>query len=148
VEPTRLAVTQIAIAALLIAIVTPLVSTVTLALPWQAWLAIVWTALSGTIYAFFMQSWAQRYTTSTRAAVFLCLESVSGAVFGVMFGMDDLTWRLVGGAGLIFTGIIIIETLPSRAGKAEPIAPAKALLPVDGEEEGAHEPRRQGDTVD
>ncbi len=61
-----------------------------------------------------MQSWAQRYTTSTRAAVFLCLESVSGAVFGVMFGMDDLTWRLVGGAGLIFTGIIIIETLPSR----------------------------------
>jgi drug/metabolite transporter (DMT)-like permease len=103
-----------------------------LELPWQAWLAIFWTALSGTIYAFFMQSWAQRYTTSTRAAVFLCLESVSGAVFGVMFGMDDLTWRLVGGAGLIFTGIIIIETLPSRAGRPAPVAPAKAILPVEG----------------
>ncbi len=88
-----------------------------------------------------MQSWAQRYTTSTRAAVFLCLESVSGAVFGVMFGMDDLTWRLVGGAGLIFTGIIIIETLPSRGARAEPVAPGDAMLPVAGE--GGRRARRR-----
>jgi drug/metabolite transporter (DMT)-like permease len=134
VEPRTLAVTQIVVAAALIVLVTPFTTAVTFSLPWQAWAAILWTALSGTIYAFFMQSWAQRYTTSTRAAVFLCLESVSGAVFGVMFGMDDLTWRLVGGAGLIFTGIIIIETLPSRMGRPAPIAPAKAMLPVGGEE--------------
>ncbi len=142
VEPKTLAVTQIAVAAALICAVTPFTTTVTFDLPWQVWAAVLWTALSGTIYAFFMQSWAQRYTTSTRAAVFLCLESVSGAVFGVMFGMDDLTWRLVGGAGLIFTGIIIIETLPSRAGRPEPVAPAAALVPVGGEEEAAarHEP--------
>jgi drug/metabolite transporter (DMT)-like permease len=130
VEPKSLAVTQILVAAALISLVTPFTTSVTFDLPWQVWAAVLWTALSGTIYAFFMQSWAQRYTTSTRAAVFLCLESVSGAVFGVMFGMDDLTWRLVGGAGLIFTGIIIIETLPSRAGRAEPVATGDALLPV------------------
>ena len=149
VEPGKLAVTQIVVAAALVSVVTPFATTVTLSLPWQAWLAIGWTALSGTIYAFFMQSWAQQYTTSTRAAVFLCLESVSGAVFGVMFGMDDLTWRLVGGAGLIFTGIIIIETLPARAGRAAPSAPGDALLPVQERTEskpGASDGRTSGST--
>jgi drug/metabolite transporter (DMT)-like permease len=130
VEPRTLAVTQILAAAALISLVTPFTTSVTLDLPWQVWAAVLWTALSGTIYAFFMQSWAQQYTTSTRAAVFLCLESVSGAVFGVMFGMDELTWRLVGGAGLIFTGILIIETLPSRTGRAEPVATGDAMLSV------------------
>jgi drug/metabolite transporter (DMT)-like permease len=112
VEPKTLAVTQIAASAVLCAIVTPFVTHVTFALPWQAWAAIVWTALAGTIYAFFIQSWAQRYTSSTHAAVLLCLESVFGAVFGVMFGMDSVTWRLLGGAGLIFAGILIIEVVP------------------------------------
>jgi drug/metabolite transporter (DMT)-like permease len=136
VEPKTLAVTQIVVAAALISLVTPFTTSVTFDLPWQVWAAVLWTALSGTIYAFFMQSWAQQYTSSTRAAVFLCLESVSGAVFGVMFGMDELTWRLVGGAGLIFTGIIIIETLPSRAGRAEPVATGDAMLPVAGADGG------------
>jgi drug/metabolite transporter (DMT)-like permease len=110
-------------------VITPFVTHVTLALPWQAWAAIVWTALSGTIYAFFVQSWAQRRTTSTHAAVLLCFESVFGAVFGIIFGMDSITWRLVTGAALIFCGVLVIELLPTR-GRAEPETPAQALLTV------------------
>lgn len=113
VRPATLAVTQIAASLAICLVITPFFAHITPALPWQAWAAIVWTAASGTIYAFFMQSWAQRYTTSTHAAVLLCLESVFGAVFGVMFGMDSVTWRLIGGAGLIFTGIVVIEALPT-----------------------------------
>ena len=113
VRPATLAVTQIGASLAICLVITPFFAHITLALPWQAWAAIVWTAASGTIYTFFMQSWAQRYTTSTHAAVLLCLESVFGAVFGVMFGMDSVTWRLIGGAGLIFTGIVIIEALPT-----------------------------------
>ena len=112
VPPTTLAVTQMAASALLASVITPVVTEVTLDLPWQVWAAVVWTALSGTIYAFFLQSWAQRRTTSTHAAVLLCLESVFSAVFGVIFGMDTVTWRLVTGASLIFSGILIIEVLP------------------------------------
>lgn len=116
VPPATLAVTQMAVSAGIACLVTPLVSEVTLDLPWQVWAAVVWTALSGTIYAFFMQSWAQRRTTSTHAAVLLCLESVFSAVFGIIFGMDTVTWRLVTGATLIFSGILIIEVLPVRGG--------------------------------
>ena len=83
-------------------------------LPWEVWAAVVWTAVSGTIYAFFLQSWAQRRTTSTHAAVLLCLESVFSAVFGIIFGMDTITWRLITGATLIFSGILIIEAWPAR----------------------------------
>ncbi len=125
VPPATLAIVQVAAAAVFCAVITPFVTHITLALPWQAWAAIVWTALAGTIYAFYIQSWAQQYTTSTHAAVLLCLESVFGAVFGIIFGMDSVTWRLVGGAALIFTGILIIEMLPAR-GAPTPL-PAGAM---------------------
>ena len=68
VPPSTLAVTQMAVSTVLLVAITPFVAHLTLALGWQAWVEILWTALSGTIYAFFIQSWAQRYTTSTHAA--------------------------------------------------------------------------------
>ena len=114
VPPATLAVTQMAASALFVSVITPFVTEVTFDLPWEVWAAVVWTAVSGTIYAFFLQSWAQRRTTSTHTAVLLCLESVFSAVFGIIFGMDTVTWRLVTGATLIFSGIVIIEVWPSR----------------------------------
>ena len=118
VRPATLAVTQIAVSAALCLIVTPFVTDITLDLPWRAWVAIGWTAFSGTVLAFVIQTWAQQRTTSTHAAVLLCLESVFSVVFGIAFGMDTLTWRLLTGAGLIFSGILIIETLPVRRRRA------------------------------
>ncbi len=129
VPPSTLAVTQMAVSTVLLVIVTPFVAHLTLALGWEAWAAILWTALSGTIYAFFVQSWAQRYTTSTHAAVLLCFESVFAAVSGVIFGMDSVTWRMIVGASLIFTGMLIIELLPGGGRRNE--APAEALLPIE-----------------
>jgi drug/metabolite transporter (DMT)-like permease len=114
VPPATLAVTQIAASAVIASVITPLVTEVTFDVPWQVWAAVVWTAVSGTIYAFFLQSWAQRRTTSTHAAVLLCLESVFSALFGIIFGMDTITWRLVTGASLILSGILVIEVWPSR----------------------------------
>ena len=129
VPPSTLAVTQMAVSTVLLVMVTPFVAHLTLALGWEAWAAILWTALSGTIYAFFIQSWAQRYTTSTHAAVLLCFESVFAAVAGVVFGMDSVTWRMIVGASLIFTGMLIIELLPAGGRRNE--APAEALPPIE-----------------
>jgi drug/metabolite transporter (DMT)-like permease len=114
VPPATLAATQMTASAVFATAITPFVTEITLDLPWQVWAAVAWTAVSGTIYAFFLQSWAQRRTTSTHAAVLLCLESVFSALFGIIFGMDTLTWRLITGATLIFSGILIIEVWPSR----------------------------------
>ena len=90
-------------------------------LPWQVWAAVVWTALSGTIYAFFIQSWAQRYTTSTHAAILLGFESVFAALTGVLVGMDAVTWRLLVGGSLMLSGVFIVELLPASKGVVEEI---------------------------
>jgi len=143
VPPSTLAVTQMAVSTLLCALVTPFVAHITLQVGWQAWVEIVWTALSGTIYAFFIQAWAQQYTTSTHAAVLLCFESVFAAVSGVIFGMDTVTVRMIAGASLIFSGTLIIELLPGGQPAAEAVgptapaeneAPPQALLPIEAGE--------------
>ena len=114
VRPTTLALTQMAFSTLALAVVTPFVVHITLDLPWQVWAAILWTALSGTIYAFFIQSWAQRYTTSTHAAILLGFEAVFAALAGIIAGMDSVTWRLVVGGSLMLAGVLIVEVLPGK----------------------------------
>ena len=119
-KPAVLALTQIVAAAALFVVVTPFVEHITWDFGWQAWAAIVWTALSGTVFGFLIQAWAQKSTTSTRAAVILGLEGLFAAVFGLLFGMDVLSWRFVAGAALILAGVIVIETLPGRRGAPNP----------------------------
>ena len=128
VRPATLAVTQIAVSLALCLVITPFVTHVTLDLPLKAWAAIAWTGFSGTVLAFLIQSWAQRRTTSTHAAVLLCLESVFSATFGVIFGMDSVTWRLLTRRPTP-SGTMIIELLPGGARPER--APAQALLPVE-----------------
>jgi drug/metabolite transporter (DMT)-like permease len=119
-KPAVLALTQIVAAAVLFVVVTPFTEHVTWDFGWQGWAAIVWTALSGTVFGFLIQAWAQKSTTSTRAAVILGLEGLFAAAFGLLFGMDVMSWRFVVGAVLILVGVIVIETLPGRRGAPNP----------------------------
>ena len=131
VNPSTLAVTQMATSMAMCLVIAPFFVDITFDLPWQVWAAVIWTALSGTIYAFFIQSWAQQYTTSTHAAILLGFESVFAAIAGLIFGMDTLTWRLMVGGSLMITGVLIIELLPAKGSGLEHEAAPGALLPVD-----------------
>lgn len=115
-----LALTQIAATAALFVVVAPFTEPVTWDVGLQGWAAILWTALSGTVFGFLIQAWAQKSTTSTRAGVILGLEGLFAAVFGLAFGMDVLNWRFVAGSALILTGVLVIETLPGRRGEPNP----------------------------
>jgi drug/metabolite transporter (DMT)-like permease len=121
-RPAVLALTQIAAAAALFVVVTPFFEPATWDFGSRAWTAIFWTALSGTVFGFLVQAWAQKSTTSTRAAVILGLEGLFAAVFGLLFSMDALSWRFAIGAALILAGVIVIETLPGRRGEPNPTA--------------------------
>ena len=116
VRPATLAVTQMFVSTAALLVLTPFFIHITLDLPWQVWAAVVWTALSGTIYAIFVQSWAQRYTTSTHAAILLGFEAVFAALLGIAFGMDSVTWRLLVGGSLMLSGVFIVELLPTSKG--------------------------------
>jgi len=119
-EPAVLALTQIVAAAVLFMVVTPFVEPPSWGFGWQGWAAIVVTALTGTIFGFLVQAWAMKSTTSTHAGVILGLEGLFAALFGLVFGMDVLSWRLALGAALILAGVIVIETLPGRRGAPNP----------------------------
>lgn len=119
-SPAVLALTQIVAAAVLFVLVTPFTERITWDFGWQAWAAILWTALSGTVFGFLIQAWAQKSTTSTRAAIILGLEGLFAAAFGLLFGMDVLSWRFVAGSALILVGVIVVETLPGRNGAPNP----------------------------
>jgi len=74
------------------------------------WVGMMYLGLFSTFLAFTIQNVAQKYTTSTHAALILCQESMFGALFAVFFLGDKLTVPMVVGCLLILIAIITAET--------------------------------------
>lgn len=72
--------------------------------------SIGYMSVVSTIVAFGIQNVAQKYTTSTHAAIILSLESVFGAFFSILIGIDSLDSRFIIGCIGIFLAIITAET--------------------------------------
>ncbi len=72
--------------------------------------AIGYLAIFSTMIAFIIQNVAQKYTTSTHAAIILCLESVFGSVLSVLMLNEIFTSKMVLGCLTIFIAIITTET--------------------------------------
>lgn len=75
--------------------------------------AVVYLALFSTIVAYVLQNVAFQYTTPTKAAIILSMESVFGMLFSVLFLHELLTIRMVIGALLILLAIIFAEVKPN-----------------------------------
>jgi drug/metabolite transporter (DMT)-like permease len=71
--------------------------------------AILLTGVLATALAFTLQTWAQQYTTATRTALILSLESVVSYATAVLFANEKVTLRSLFGGGLILTGILVVE---------------------------------------
>jgi drug/metabolite transporter (DMT)-like permease len=77
--------------------------------------AVVVTGLLATALAFAIQAWAQQYTTPTRVAIIFALEPVFAWITSYLVEGVSLTVRASFGAGLILTGILLVELKPVRA---------------------------------
>ena len=102
------AVGQIACTALLSALALPFDP------PHAVWsrtviFAIVLTAVFATAVAFGLQTWAQQYTTPTRAALIFALEPVFALATAVLAGGETLTISGLAGGALILAGILAVE---------------------------------------
>jgi len=110
-----LSVLQIAGAAAVAIVATPLVET-----PFARWSpavagAIVVGAVLATAVAFVLQTWAQQRTTPGRAAVIFSLEPVFAWLVSWAVEGELLTARAAAGAGLILGGILLVELKPAFA---------------------------------
>jgi drug/metabolite transporter (DMT)-like permease len=74
--------------------------------------AILVTGLLATALAFTIQSWAQRYTTSTRTALIYMLEPVTAWLTSYFLTGEGLSGRAAAGAGLILGGVVLVEVKP------------------------------------
>ncbi|EJW16845.1 hypothetical protein PAV_5c04280 [Paenibacillus alvei DSM 29] len=62
-----------------------------------------------TAFAFWAQTWCQRYTSATRVAILFAMEPVFAAITGVTFAGEVLGGWAIAGCGLIFAGMIVAE---------------------------------------
>ena len=83
--------------------------------------AIAYQVLLSTLAAVLIQNIAQKYTTSTHAAIILCLESVFGSLLAVLFLGDIFSGKMIIGCVLIFAAIITTETRFSFLKKPESV---------------------------
>jgi drug/metabolite transporter (DMT)-like permease len=70
---------------------------------------VLFLGLFSTCLCFFLQTWGQQKTTSTKAAILLSLESFFGTVFSVLLGLEPLKGTMIVGGALILSSVILME---------------------------------------
>lgn len=75
----------------------------------QTIFAFFLTGVMATVVAFLVQTYFQKFTTPTRAAVIFTLEPLSSAFFGFIIGGEVLSLMQYFGACLIFIAMLIVE---------------------------------------
>jgi drug/metabolite transporter (DMT)-like permease len=113
-----LTVLQLGVVAVMCLVASPLEGG--LALPPDAWVwgAIVFLAVVATSLAFLAQTWAQTLMSAPRAAIVLTLEPVFAGIFGVAWGGDELTGRILAGGLCIVGAMYLVELGPRVSERA------------------------------
>jgi drug/metabolite transporter (DMT)-like permease len=105
---------QVAVTAVLATLLLPVAAVTGWERPrveWTGYLifAILATAIGATVICFSLQTWAQKHTTASHAALLLSLEPVFAAVTSVTLGQEHIGKRMLLGAALILGGILVAE---------------------------------------
>lgn len=109
-DPIVLSIIQMLVAGILSIIFTLLFEPKTGSIPREGIFPILYLALFSTLLAFLIQNIAQKYTSSTHAAIILSLEAVFGSILSIIFLKESFTIRLLIGCIAIFISIITTET--------------------------------------
>jgi drug/metabolite transporter (DMT)-like permease len=85
------------------------------------WLATVYLVLFCTLFAFFAQNYALRYTTPTRASLLMGAEPLFGACFAVMW-LDEQLTPLAWCGGVLIVVASMLGLRPPKSAKAVAVA--------------------------
>lgn len=72
-------------------------------------LTLIFCVLVATIFAFVVQSWAQKFISSEKTALIYTLEPVSAGFIGYFMGLENLNLNQIFGAFLIIFAIFLAE---------------------------------------
>ena len=113
-SPGLITVVQIGVAALLAAGTCGWAEPPRLNWTTEVLVALAVTSLLATALAFFVQTWAQRWSSPTRTALLFSLEPVFAWIASYLLAGEALSVRGVAGAALILSGIAVVEVRPFR----------------------------------
>ena len=83
---------------------------------WDLWWPVLYLGIFCGAVTLFLQSWAQSYVPATTSAVIMCSEPMWAAVFAIGFGMEELTWQVLLGGGLVVAALLL-TAWPGRRAK-------------------------------
>jgi drug/metabolite transporter (DMT)-like permease len=75
----------------------------------DVWMAVLFTAVFATVFAFFVQTWAQARMEASRVAIILTLEVVFTALISVGVGQEVLALKTVIGGVFMIAAMVIVE---------------------------------------
>ncbi|ULT54399.1 DMT family transporter [Neobacillus drentensis] len=109
-DPILLTIIQMATAAVLGLIVVLLKGETSFSMNVEGVSYVLYLGVFSTTIAFLLQTFAQKYTTETNAAIILSTEALWGMVFSIILLSEVITIKMIMGAILILMAIIISET--------------------------------------
>ena len=74
---------------------------------WDLWWPVLYLGIFCGAVTLFLQSWAQSYVPATASAVIMCSEPMWAAVFAIWAGMEELTWQVLTGGGLVVVALLL-----------------------------------------
>lgn len=109
-DPIRLTMVQFVTVAVLSLITCIIIKSDMSALSMEAKKGALYMGIFSTFLAFGIQNVAQKYTTSTHAAIILSLESVIGAILSIIILNEEITTQIIIGCMVILIAVITAET--------------------------------------
>ncbi len=108
-DPLKLTIVSIGVVAVATGLATPFMEAPLVTPAASVWLAIAYNGLIATALLLGIQTAAQQFTTSTRAAVIFSLEPVSAAIFAYWLAGDAFGPQGILGGALIVAGTMVAE---------------------------------------
>lgn len=109
-DPIVSTIIQFLVTSILFIILTGIFESFTIHLSSNVLKSIAYLTIFTTVIPFVVQNIAQRYISSTSTALILTLESAFGGIFAIILLNEILSFQMLMGCVLIFTGIIIQTT--------------------------------------
>ncbi len=75
----------------------------------SVWFAILFTALLSTVFAFWVQTWAQTILEASRVALLITSEVVFTAIIAVAVGQEPATAAMVIGGSVMLVAMLLVE---------------------------------------
>lgn len=85
----------------------------------NVWWKIAIVSILGTGFAYYAQTYAQKYVKPTQTSLILTCETPVGAIISISLGIDKFSWNIVVGGLLVIGAVVLAEFAPLWVNKVK-----------------------------